>query len=83
MFGSLPTTGIRGKAARHRQPRNQLTERNCAQRGYGLQVEEVHEGTNGYTELYTLNHTTVDDNNCEKVRFKLLVFRKTHINLHS
>lgn len=40
MFGSLPTTGIRGKAARHKQPRNQLTERNCTKRIW-LQVEEV------------------------------------------
>lgn len=47
MFGSLPTTGISGKAARHRHPRNQLTEPNWAQRRKWLEVEEVHKGTNG------------------------------------
>lgn len=29
MLGSLPMTGIKGNAARHRQPRNQLNDRNC------------------------------------------------------
>lgn len=31
MLGSLPTTGMRGKAARHRQPTSQLSERDCTE----------------------------------------------------
>lgn len=34
MSGSLPTTGIRGKAAKLKQPTDQLTERNYTQRQY-------------------------------------------------
>lgn len=60
MFGSLPTTGIRGKAARHKQPRNQLTERNCAQKGYGYRLRKY---TNVQTvKMMSIGYTTILEN---------------------